>query len=130
MNAPNCEMKQMVDNEERDDWSAPVHRPRRVRGADRLAFVVTDRARGPLEIRKLDRCNDVQRYGYQKGDSCAPQKCRKAVQMLGVRIECLPAQKELQVAGHVPDKKAEQYQTGNGHDDLLSDCGPVKEHTT
>jgi len=51
------------------------------------------------------------------------------VQQLGVRVDPLAAEKDLQVAEHVGDHVADQNQPGNAHDDLLAHRRLVKAET-
>jgi hypothetical protein len=123
---PEREVHQVVDDEEEQDDAAPAHRARGVAGLAPLHLAIAHRPRGVVHDGQAPGRPDVQRHRDEQDSPRHPQQhaVSEGAQGLGVAVERLRAQVDLQVPEHVADHEAEEDHSGQGHHDLEAEGGP------
>ena len=118
---------QVVQHEQREDHPSPPHGARGVGGLDRLSLLVVHRPRFPVVQRQAVGRVGVQDHGDQQDDPEDPQRplmrdggCPDFPQELGVLVEVLRPEVELEVSRHVNEHEAEQDDARARHDGLLA----------
>src|ERR1700716_1564996 len=97
------EMKDVDNDENQQQRSAPPHRSRGYRGDLGLTFRVPDRARRAALARELDRSYPAKSYGNAEHGAETPQQPAGAVEKRRVRVERGRAAEYEKIAERVDD---------------------------
>ena len=116
-----CEMEEVIDDKREDDQAAHDHVTRGEAGFD--VFLVDVRLRPGAAIfnGELNSKINVKHDGADKKDADKPEQGAEIAQMLGVGIDPVGPEENLQVTQEVADDKQDQNNPGERHDHLLSD---------
>ena len=121
------QVHQVVDDVEQEDGAAPPHRPRRVVELHQLAARVVLRAGPPRLQPEGGGGVDVEHHRRQQHAANDPQqrpvgeqRIAQRAEPVGVSLELLRPEEELEVAHHVAEDEAEEGDPGDRHHRLLA----------
>src|SRR5215212_2056645 len=123
---PDGKMGEVVDDEGEDDEAAQPHVTRSEGGFDVFFARVGHRSRLAVLEREPDREINVQHHVQEKKRTDQPKEGAERTQMLGVAVNPLGPEEDLQVPEEVADDKAEQNQAGERYDEFLPDRRAIK----
>ena len=114
-------MEQVKDNEGEQDNAAHDHRARSESRFYNFLAPIARRTGAPIFDGKPDRVIDMHQDGEEKKRSNDPKQRTKSAQVLGVAINPVRPEKNLQVAEEMADDKKDENHPAHCHNQLPSD---------
>ena len=120
---PQREVREVVDDEGRQQRTGPHHRARRVGGLARLPVAVAHRAGRPVREGQGHGRPDVEPHRDEEPPAGDPDALpvQEVLQELAVVVDGLGAEVDLEVADHVPDDESVEHEPARRHHHLLPD---------
>ena len=114
------EMSEMINYEGEHNQPAHDHVPRCERRLDVFAFPVALGARPAILDGEADGDADVNDHSREKKCTNCPKQRPQIMEMLGIAVDPIRTQKNLEVAEQMSDHEQNQNHAGNSNDHLLS----------
>src|SRR5216684_988830 len=119
-------MRKMVDEKGEDDHAAHHHVARRESSFDVFLFDIAFGSRAPVIDREPDCHVNVDDDGSQEHGANNPKQRTELTQMLGVTVDPVRPEKDLQIAEQMTDDEQNQNDSRERDDDFFPNGGLVK----
>ena|ERR1700682_6505660 len=120
------EMGKVISDEHQHDQSAYNHVTRRESRFDVFLVAVRLGTRAAISDGKTDRHVDVDDDGDEQKDANCPEQRSKGAEMLGISVDPIGAEKDLEIAEQMSDDEKNEDDAGNGDDHFLADRRVIK----
>ncbi len=111
----------MVDDEGEEDEPAQHHAARGEGRFDRVLAPVVLGPGPPVLDREPDRVIDVREHDDEEKGADHPEQRPEVAQMLGIAIDPLRPEEDLEIAEEMPDDEENEDDPGHRHDHFPSD---------
>lgn len=115
------EMEEVIDDECEEDQAAQHHRARGESSLDNVPAPIALGARLPVFDREPDCVVDMRDHDHKEKAANHPEERPEVAQMLGVTIDPLRSEENLEVAEKMPNNEEDQDHSRHRHDHFPSD---------